>query len=96
MKQNTHYSSYQISSEKSYPCLSSAIDVAERLKTIRNQNFNVIKTLTNEIKVWDDHMVDMKDQYISDTLYTTSNGLEYNSFGDFDTTEHLFSFTSAA
>jgi hypothetical protein len=40
---NKRYST-AISSDNTYSVLSAAIDTAEKLKAVRNDNFNVIKT----------------------------------------------------
>jgi hypothetical protein len=74
---NKRYST-AISSDNTYSVLSAAIDTAEKLKAVRNDNFNVIKTKSGETKVWDDFMVESKSNFIDEVLYTTNNGVEFN------------------
>lgn len=84
-----------IFSDNTYSVLSAAIDAAEKLKIIKNYNFNVIKTNLGEIKVWDDFMVESKSNLMDEVLYTTMQGVEFNLSLIVSPEDYFYSSTAA-
>ena len=85
--------------DASFPSLTSAIDMAEKMKRFRGFAFSVVKLHTNEIKVWDEGRIHAKKALITETLYTTDNGVEFflSSGDSYDgsSLEELFAFQAA-